>query len=433
VAWAARARGEAVAEPVLRSYRERLVAGSVVRAQAFGILWDDRETSDDALLEVVSALTPTEGQAVAESDAWVLLALAPAARRPAVRPRVSPVLQRLVETLRDRVEAEVALSSASPAFHAAAAAALAWVGEGRAAREADRRASRHLVTIGEETWLQAYSTQAGSQNVASTALLALARLGDDRPLDAFPLVRTLTRWAFDAVATPPRRPALGMVAGELARAASSFVARGEVSALEVEIDGRREHVALDQGRGSVELGEVAQGAHVVRLVEGPRDGAVLLRVEGELRRVWRDDATGPLALGWRRVDDARTSTVDARTTLRARRDARDTLVLHVRNRTPRTLPGARVQVQLPAGAELDAEALAAMRAQGRAAHVEAGVLTLGVGPLLPSRATTIPIAIRWSVAGRLSALGTAAWSVDRPDAVTVLAPVRLDVVGEVSR
>jgi hypothetical protein len=133
------------------------------------------------------------------------------------------------------------------------------------------------------------------------------------------------------------------------------------------------------------------------------------------------------------VDDARTSTVDARTTLRARRDARDTLVLHVRNRTPRTLPGARVQVQLPAGAELDAEALAAMRAQGRAAHVEAGVLTLGVGPLLPSRATTIPIAIRWSVAGRLSALGTAAWSVDRPDAVTVLAPVRLDVVGEVSR
>jgi hypothetical protein len=436
-AWARRVRGRTIDAEELRRWRERVRSGHVSNALAFGLLWHDRETRDETLLESLVALTPNDGSTATEAEALVLLALAPAQRDPNVRPRVAPNLRRLVETLRGRLEDEVALSSSRPAFHAAAAAALAWTGERRSAREADRRASRHLATFGDETWLQAYSDAASSQNVAPTALLALARIADDRRLEAFPLVRTLTRWAFETSTTPPRRASFGSTATELAMAAFAFDAPMPRRAVRVEVDGVVHDVALEQGRGTLRLPDLAPGEHRARLVEGPRDGAVHLRIDGEVRRPWRDER-GPIALRWRipRSDgslDPAEPEDDGRARVRARRDARDELVLEVRNRTPRTFPGVVVQVQLPAGAELDETALARLRSQGRTALVMGGVLTVQLPAILPSRSTRIPLALRWSVGGRLAALGTAAWPVDRTDTVTSLPPVALDVASPEAR
>ena len=436
-AWARRVRGRTIDAEELRRWRERVRSGHVSNALAFGLLWHDRETRDETLLESLVALTPNDGSTATEAEALVLLALAPAQRDPNVRPRVAPNLRRLVETLRGRLEDEVALSSSRPAFHAAAAAALAWTGERRSAREADRRASRHLATFGDETWLQAYSDAASSQNVAPTALLALARIADDRRLEAFPLVRTLTRWAFETSTTPPRRASFGSTATELAMAAFAFDAPMPRRAVRVEVDGVVHDVALEQGRGTLRLPDLAPGEHRARLVEGPRDGAVHLRIDGEVRRPWRDER-GPIALRWRipRSDgslDPAEPEDDGRARVRARRDARDELVLEVRNRTPRTFPGVVVQVQLPAGAELDETALARLRSQGRTALVMGGVLTVQLPAILPSRSTRIPLALRWSVGGSLAALGTAAWPVDRTDTVTSLPPVALDVASPEAR
>lgn len=430
-AWARRLRGLTIDAEELRRHRERIRSGQLTNALAFGLLWQDGETDDATLLEALSVLTPADGTTANEVEALVLLALAPAHRALNVRPRVAPALARLVGTLRGRLEDEVALSSSSPAFHAAAAAALAWVGERRSAREADRRATRHLATFGDETWLQTYSEAAGSQNVASTALLALARIADERPLDAFPLVRTLTRWAFETSTTPPRRAGFGSVATELSMAAFAFDAPTARRAVRVEVDGTVRDVPLENGRGTLVLPELAPGDHWVRLVDGPRDGAVHLQVEGELRRPWRDER-GPVALRWRvpRTDgtlDPAEPEDDARARVRARRDGRDELVLEVRNRTPRTFPGVVVLVQLPAGAELDEPALARLRSQGRTALVSGGVLTIHLPALLPSRSTRVPLGLRWSVGGRLGALGTAAWPIDRADTVTALPPITLEV------
>ncbi len=424
-AWSARLRGVEVSEADLRVLREHLAYGQLSAALALGSLWTDRATTDEAALETISRLTPSDGASPNELEALTLLALSPARRHAHVRPRVEAALGRLVDTLRDRLENEAALSSDRPAFHAAVAAALVWIGDPRAAREPERRAARHLARVGDETWLQAYSDAARSQNAAPTALLALARLGDERPLEAFPLVRTLARWAIDASSTPPRRASLGGPATELAAATASFVARAPRASLELHVDRAVHRVELDAGRGSVELGALAAGTHTVRLRSGPAEGAVHVRVEGELRVPWRDER-GPLELRWWRAE-ALDEPGDARASLHPVRNRQTELVLEVRNRTARSLPGAVIEVQLPAGAELDAAALARLRAGARSAAIAGGILHVQIGPLLPGRARRLPIALRWSVGGRLSALGTAGWPLDRPDATSVLSPLVLDV------
>ncbi|MCB9617258.1 MAG: hypothetical protein H6721_30795 [Sandaracinus sp.] len=427
VAWADRLAGRDPDEEALRRLRGQLPYQAWASALAVGVLWTDGTTEDAALTDAIARLTPTDGAGVTEVEAWTLLGLAPAYRARNRRPAVAVSLGRLIDTLRERVEAEAALSSSRPAFHAAAAAALAWIGEARASREADRRASRHLATFGDETWLQSYSETAHSQNVGATALLALGRLGRRRELDAFPLMRTISRWAFETQTSPPRRASFGAHATELAAAAASLVARPTLPSVRIALDGVEHEVALTEGRGELALGELATGAHVLRLVAGPSEGAVHLRVDGEMRRPW-EDTRGPIALHWRLADQDDDQT-DARTRLAPPTDARTHLVLEVRNRSPRTLAGVWVEVQLPAGAELDEAALTQLRRSGRSAAVAGGTLRIQVPTLMPTRRVRLPLSLRWSVGGRLVALGTAAWPVDRPDARSVLRPVTV-AVGE---
>jgi hypothetical protein len=104
-------------------------------------------------------------------------------------------------------------------------------------------------------------------------------------------------------------------------------------------------------------------------------------------------------------------------------DATSELVLIVRNTTPRTVPVPVVEIDLPTGAELTAQARASIGARAARAPDRTGdVLTLTLTPLPPGAERRIPLPLRWSVGGTLVGLGVAAFGADRPDRATILPP-----------
>lgn len=425
-AWASRLRGQRVDLDQVRYARSALRSPVPhVRARAISVTWAAPRITDEALVNALTALTPMDGQALGEGHALTLLALAPALRAPPRddRRRAREVALRLADTLRVGLEEAAASRSDDPALHAAVAAALAWTGERRAAREAERRAARHLAKLADAEWLQARSPTAGSQNVVPTALLALARIADEREREAYPLVRTLTRWAFDATSRPPRRAPLGADGQGLAAAALALVSRSSddpAPEVEVEVDGSRHTLTLGAsapGVATLPLPSVgAERAHTIA-VRSAAPGALRVQVSAELRLPWAADARGPLEVAWRDPDGAPLfASADA--ALSAHPDAVTHVVLHVRNRRPRAIARPVVEVALPAGAELPAITVR----DGLAARAEGGVLTIPLPPLLPGQRTQIRLPIRWGSSGRLEGLGVSAWSAERPDVRTVLVP-----------
>ncbi|MBX3251714.1 MAG: hypothetical protein KF901_31340, partial [Myxococcales bacterium] len=395
-----------------------------VRARAAAVLWSAPELSDEVLEAALSAITPREGQALDERHAIALLALAPtlrAAPRPDRR-RSRQVARRLAETFRAGLEEAAASQSDDPALHAAVAAALAWTGERRAAREAERRAARHLAKLDDAEWLQARSPTTGSQNVVPTALLALARIGDERRREAYPLVRTLTRWAFEASALPPTRAPLGADGLGLAAAALALVATGgDDPRVVAQVDGRPHELVLGgegtPGMAVSSLPEVEPGrAHEI-VVRAAAASALRVTVTADLRVPWAADPRGPLEVEWRDAE-GRSLFASADAPLRAAPDRPTHVVLHVRNRRPRVLSRPMVEIALPAGAELAATPTHG----GHSARADGGVLTVPLPALLPGRSAQIPLAIRWGTSGALEGLGVSAWSAERPDVRTVIVP-----------
>jgi hypothetical protein len=104
-------------------------------------------------------------------------------------------------------------------------------------------------------------------------------------------------------------------------------------------------------------------------------------------------------------------------------DATSELMLIVRNATPRTVPMPIVEVDLPTGAELTAQARASITARaGRAPDRTGDVLTIPMTPLPPGAERRIPLPLRWSVGGTLVGLGIAVFGADRPDSASILPP-----------
>ena len=101
------------------------------------------------------------------------------------------------------------------------------------------------------------------------------------------------------------------------------------------------------------------------------------------------------------------------------------LTLTVRNRTPRTLPAPRVEVVLPTGAELSVED-PRYAVTGTRVQLEEDVVEIHLPPLLPGRSRSVPLPVRWSVAGRLRGLGVAARASERGE-VTVLPPRTIEI------
>ena len=84
------------------------------------------------------------------------------------------------------------------------------------------------------------------------------------------------------------------------------------------------------------------------------------------------------------------------------RDECAELELVVTNRSPRAIAAPTLEVNLPAGAELDEEGRVAMRRK-LAAEPDAtrGTLRLVLAGLPPGGQRRIPLPLRWSVAGKL--------------------------------
>ncbi|MEM9071460.1 MAG: MG2 domain-containing protein [Myxococcota bacterium] len=402
------------ASEVLASVAEYGVSNPIEAALALGIAFRDRRAASDAVVDQAIVALSGELERDADEQATLLLALAPALRQERVRPELSETLAQLTTTLRAAVNEQAAARSDDPALQAAVAAALAWTGEDVArVREYLRRADRGVVSFGEDRWLQGRLSHFGSQNYVPSALLALARLAPQGELrdrgEAFALLRTLASRASQV------RPA----ERSLAAAAAELLATSPLASLELRVDGRRRRVELENGVATLTLpGLDRPGPHQIEVVDLPAETAVHLRARVEFAVPWSATAR-------RRADFAFQLAREGDGALRV--DQRDTYELEVRNLRPRTTRRPVVEVALPTGAELDAEALSVLRRRLRRVERDRNTLRLHLRPLLPGRAITLPLQVRWTVGGELRGLGMVAYEANSPERATVAPPEVLTV------
>ena len=111
---------------------------------------------------------------------------------------------------------------------------------------------------------------------------------------------------------------------------------------------------------------------------------------------------------------------------------RSGLQLEVRNRGARVVARPIVEIELPAGAELDEptrERLSTLLAAP--AELDGSTLRLALRPMAPGGFARIPIRARWSVGGALRGLGASAWD-DTSAARADVRPVRVLASREVT-
>jgi hypothetical protein len=329
--------------------------------------------------------------------ARALAMLSPALRAAARRPAIESDLRRLVGRLRARVASEGAALSESPARAAMGAAALALTATpgtpDARARELLRRAERGVVTVGARAFLDvddgALTT---ASRVGPTAWLTIARALLTGRDEALAPLRTLIaqrqgapRW--DDEARMAASAALALVAGREG-------ARG----VRVRVDGVDVAVREEPHAAVAVLETVARpGAHRVTVAAAPGSLALaLLEVRYGLPWDARPARRAPIDV-----------TLDGEP---GPRDARAGLALTVKNRGARVLSSPLVEVDLPAGAELDEparERLAALTATAPA--LDGRTLRLRLRPLAPGGFVRVPLPIRFSTGGALRGLGVTAW------------------------
>lgn len=389
-------------------------------AHVLSILWRDERMSDETAsicLREISQMLPAESSfdelaPTDESFASLLLALGPAIADSRHRPELTEDFDLLVDRLRRMVSSQAARANEAPVVWARAAAALAMAERGAGSersREMLRRASRHLIEVGDEAWLEPTSTDGTAlPRVEPTALMALARLslGQDRN-SALSLLRSLIRVARGASRWPARSRAI-------AAAAASMLASGPPSdQVQVLLDGEPMELQREEGVITVELADIGRpGTHVIEV----RMGA------GEVALAWLDLRYG---LPWS-VRPGREASVDIEWTGESgARDGRAGLLLSIHNRGARILTRPVVEIELPAGVELDEptrERLSGLLAEP--ATLEGRTLGLRLRPLAPGGYVRIPLPLRWSLGGTLVGLGTTVWDDTGPTSLDDL-PIRI--------
>jgi hypothetical protein len=375
-------------------------------ARALGALWgDERLTDDDArgalrFLSGADLEMPVSMRAYAQQPSQVrdpvtvLIALAPAARSSA-RPSLRHFLDEALARIAREAANEGARSSDDAFASVRVAAALALSGgpdEAARAREMLRRAEREVIVVGDQAWLEVAQEDGSIEpRLLPTSLLALAYLGLERPRDALPLLRTLARVARGA----PHWPAEGRA---LASAAASRLTRGIPSGeVSVTFDGRMIDSHVEEGIVIAALPTATAGAHIIAFTL-PRDVLALAQLDVRYGMAWSEAPARPAP-----IDVAWDGELGARET-------RSTLRLTIRNRGTRALIRPIVELQLPAGAELDEatrDALATRLAGPPAA--EGTTLRLTLRPIAPGGFVRLVIPARWSVGGTLRGLGVSAW------------------------
>ena len=410
VGWALALVGETPPEALLINARRTLQAGDPVEdhhvhgppavlAMAAATVWNDATVQDQVLRRALRSIsrilgdpteTPTRAQVMSTSE--VLAALAPCVRdgRPAVR----TVLIELTEQLKRYAGSAVAQSDA-PVVWARAATALALVGSDTRARELLRRAERHIVRLDGEAFLEEPG-QAGVPiaRIAPTAMMAIAWAALDDRERAMSYLRHLVSLHRGAEGWEAESRVLA------AAAAGTVAGRGVREEPRGSYDGSAlSFRALDASPESrirvSELPSATPGRHTVR-VEGPSLALVYLDVR--YGRPW--SATPERSA---RLDLEIEGALGPR-------DARAGLALTVRNRAPRLATAPVIEIDLPAGTELDEPTRAVLRELTiDEPTVEGRTLQLRLRPLAPGGRARIPLPLRWSVGGTLRGLGVSAY------------------------
>jgi len=372
-------------------------------AAVLSTLWGDDRFSDEVArcgLQSISELLPAESatddvEVTNDEYAWTLLALGPAITRSDQRPDLAEDLARLADRLRGLVSSQAARATDAPEIWVLAAAALAHADRGNArALEMLRRASRHVIEVGDEAWLEPPTTDGTAvSRVEPTALMALARLALDQDReDALSLIRSLVRVVRGADRWPVRARAL------VSAAASRLATSPPTGQVQVLLDGVPVEVRREEGVVIVPLDGIGRpGTHVVEV----------RMAAGEVALAWLDLRYG---LPWN-VVPRREAPVEIEWTGPAGvRDGRAGLRLSVRNRGARILTRPIVEIEVPAGVELDEptrERLSGLLAAP--ATFEGRTVRLQLRPLAPGGYVRIPLPFRWSLGGTLIGLGTTVW------------------------
>jgi hypothetical protein len=416
VGWGLALRGDAVPESALIQARAVLRAGDPVEehdlygdpmeiGRAISATWSDATVGDAILRRGLRAMSgllgesptaPDPGRAIVASRA--LLSLAPTIQRLGDRRAVAPLVRTLVDRLRADAGSGAVEIADQPVLQAQVAAALALTGGGERAIELLRRVERFVVRLealpsgaAEEAFLEEPSTSGEpSSRVTPTALVVLANAGLGRQPEALPFLRNLVGLAGLAEGWDVETRALATAA------ASVLAGRAPGAELRASVDGRAlELRAPEEGsrvRVAVLEGLARPGRHVVRVENA---GAFALAfVDARYGRSWQSAPARAL-----RVDVQIDGALGAR-------DGRAGLVLTVRNREARVLGRPVVEIDLPAGTELDEPTREALMGAARGAPTQEGrTLRLPLRPLAPGGYVRIPLPLRWSVGGSLRGLG----------------------------
>lgn len=439
-AWALAMAGERAPDPIVAAilpwlaYEDR--DGESLRdahpsALALGAAWtDERLTDADAgrgLRAVSRALPAPEAArrdpevALTTAADRLLIALAPLAGALERRPE----LRADAEALLGRLRALAALAGAratEPEAWARAAAGLALSGERARAEELVRRADRHVVRVGALAWLEPSRADDEADGRAEpTAALALALGALGRRAEALELLRGLVMILEPT--TPSER--LGGARSRtaelplpehvhaLAAAAAAQLGQGSLGAVRVTLDGQPVEVTAEGSVPTAVLPGIGRpGTHTLRVETEP--GVVaLVSLSANYGMPWDvpPRRAAPIALA-----------LDGQL---GARDTRSGLRLRVQNRGARLVGRPVVELELPAGAELDEATRERLADLLRApARQEGRTLVLPLRALAPGGWTRVPIPARWAVGGALRGLGAVAYDEADPSGPIAVLPSR---------
>jgi hypothetical protein len=280
-----------------------------------------------------------------------------------------------------------------------------------------RRAVRAVVRVGETSFLEAESGDPRSR-VEPSALLGLALLSIGDHTDSFRLARGIVQLASNTAHWPEERRAF----------ASALFARMHGMAgslrgtIRVSIDGHPREVPLVHGVATIASRELSlPGRHAV-VVDAEPGTALIASAESRYGRPWnaQPSARAPIAV-----------TLDGAI---GARDTRSALRMIVQNRGPRVIPRPVVEIDLPAGAELDEESrLELGRHASGQVRILGRTLIVPLRPLAPGGSLRMPVPLRWSVGGNLRGLGVAAYISADPGAAVSVLPSRSVTISDQGR
>lgn len=429
-AWSQGLAGRPVASELLDAVLEELpedggVSDGLRTALALGAIWNEDAADDERLEAVLVDLTDQLGVQEQSSrreereyhqvwqDCAILLAMAPLTRNAAARPELEQTVHDLATALRRRVEEGAVRITEAPWLWAHAAAALFWTAAddttNRRAEELLRRSRRSLIDVGDELWLEGGALDGGENLRAGSAFMALAELSGGERARALSLVLTLGRRAISRNASFLTSDEELDSWGPALAAVEALFTGPRASEVVVVIDGRERRLDLEGGAASAPAPELEQPGHHRVELRGTAGAVALLTARSEY------------GIPWQGVTQPQGSIVMSIAGEAGARDDVAELEIEVRNRSPRRLPTPVLEVYLPAGAELGPAAREALEnATVSPPLLDDRILTLTLPPLPAGGTTTVDLALRWTVAGRLRGLGIVGYAADRPGRVSVL-------------